>query len=113
MLGNSINIQKNIALLNLDILGECVFGVKIDSLNNPDHPFAMNAKEFFEFDANWRRLISVTSPKLAKFLKVEFFKPIIIEYFGSLVDKIIIERKSQIESMESQGEFIIFKNLPS
>ena len=92
-------------MLNLEILGECVFGIKIDSLNNPEHPFILKSKELFEYDANWRRLLSLAAPKLAKFLRLEFFKASVTDYFESLVDKVISERKSRNNPMESQGDF--------
>ena len=100
----------NIALLNLDILGECVFGIKIDSLNNPEHPFALNALEFFKYDADWCRLLSVAAPKLAKFFRFEFFKESVTKYFGGLTDKIISDRKSRNEMDKGQGKLKIVKN---
>ena len=90
----------------LDILGECVFGIKIDSLHNPEHPFALNAKEFLENDADWRRLISVLAPKLAKLLRVEFFEPDVVNYFGMLTDEIIKDRQSRNGSLKSGCKLI-------
>ena len=108
--GTLINIHQNISSFILDVLGECVFGIKIDSLNNPDHPFALNVKKFLENDANYRQMISIAAPKLARFFNLEYFRQDVINYFSILTEKIISERKSRNNLIDGQGELNTIKN---
>jgi len=34
--------------LTLDVITDTAFGIKVDSLNNPDEPFLINCRKFFD-----------------------------------------------------------------
>lgn len=77
----------------MDVLSSCVFGIKLDSIDNPDHPVVQNAKQFLALSPNLSRVLSVLTPRLAQFLRLEFFDPKTVQYFADLTKQIISERR--------------------
>jgi hypothetical protein len=79
------------------VITSCAYGIKTDSLNNPDQPIVTHASKIFAVEGKFSLIISVTLPKLAKFLKLEPFSGAAIRYFKNLLNKIINERNENSE----------------
>jgi cytochrome P450 family 3 subfamily A len=82
----------------MDVISACAYGIDIDSINNPDHPIVLNAKKILNIDANISVLLSVLIPSIAKFLKLEPFDINAANYFDSLTNKLVEERKKSVDS---------------
>jgi cytochrome P450 family 6 len=79
------------------VITSCAYGIKTDSLNNPDQPIVTYAKKIFAVEGKFSLIVSVTLPKLAKFLKLEPFSGAAIRYFRNLTNKIVKERNENSE----------------
>ena len=87
----------------MDVNSACVFGIKVDSLNQPDHPFLVNMKKVFHMDASFSTILPFIAPKIAKILGLEFFPREPIQYFYKVTEQIITERKL----MSHQGRNVL------
>ena len=81
----------------MDVISACAYGIKIDSINNPEHPVVLNAKKIFGIDASISTILSITAPNIARFFKLEFLDPKAIKYFDDLTNQIVNERKKLIK----------------
>ena len=97
IIGEFINIRKYLGAFALDVISSCAFGIKVDSINDPNHPMVVNSERFSNFDTSLNRLLCVGFPKLAKLFKLEFFNVNAINYFDKLTHQIVNERKSIYE----------------
>jgi len=79
------------------VITSCAYGIKTDSINNPDQPIVNYANQIFAVEGKFSLIISVTIPKLAKFLKLEPFSGAAIRFFRDLTHKIIRERNENQE----------------
>ena len=88
----------------MDSISACAYGIKVDSIDNPDHPIVSNVNKFFGLDAPFRVMISILAPKIAQFFKVEFFDMSAVKYFSELTNQIVSERKKiNIQSKGDKG----------
>lgn len=71
--GKPINMMKFYQCLTLDVIVETAFGVKVDSLNNPDEPFLINCRKIFESFAPSKRSILFTLTKVFPELETWFW----------------------------------------
>ena len=80
----------------MDVIASCAYGIKVDSINDPDHPIVINAKKILNTDMPISMILCLMAPKLAKLLKLEPFDIKALRYFDDLTTKIIEERTKQI-----------------
>ncbi|EAT33065.1 AAEL014678-PA [Aedes aegypti] len=68
-----VEIREILARYNTDNIASVAFGIKIDSINNPNEPFRHIGRKVFEpnFRNNMRGLITFMVPKLNKYLKIK------------------------------------------
>ena len=86
-------MRQCIGAFAMDVICACAYGIKVDSINNPDHPIVVNAKKMFGVNADLGIILSVFAPNIARFLKLEFFDKSAIKYFDELTNQIVAERK--------------------
>ncbi|CAG2102536.1 unnamed protein product [Medioppia subpectinata] len=91
--GEAFNIRDMVGAFAMDVISACAYGINIDTLNNPDHPVVVNAKKILGVDVNWRQVVGLLIPGLAKMLKLEFFDIEAATYFDKLTNQILKERK--------------------
>ena len=87
-------MQKYVEAYVIDSIAASTFGISVDSMNNPDHPMVINAKNTMSNDANVSRIISVLAPKIARYFRLEFFDKKVLDYFGNLVNQCVKESES-------------------
>ncbi|XP_001649311.2 probable cytochrome P450 6d5 [Aedes aegypti] len=68
-----VEIREILARYNTDNIASVAFGIKIDSINNPNEPFRQIGRKFFEsnFRNNMRLMITFILPKLNKYFKIK------------------------------------------
>ncbi|KAI8515236.1 Cytochrome P450 3A4 [Branchiostoma belcheri] len=93
------NLKDLAGAYTMDVISGTAFGVDVDSLHNPDHPFVANAKKLFEFNLfNPVVVILFLFPKMAKVMgKFGFslFPKSVITFFSSAVDNVIDMRNTK------------------
>lgn len=80
----------------VDVISACAFGVKIDSLNNPQNPVFVNVKESLDtgpFLEKIRAYIFIYFPKIASLLKMKAISDETTEFFTELITSTIKMRR--------------------
>ena len=90
----------------MDVLTACAYGIELDSINNPNHPVVTNVKKILGVDANISQLLSVLAPPIAKALKLEFLDLEATDYFDSLTELLIKERKLNKNVNKKRTDFL-------
>lgn len=69
-----VEIRDLLARYNTDNIASVAFGIKVDSVNNPEEPFRQIGRKIFasNFRNNMRGLLTFMTPKLARLLRVRF-----------------------------------------
>ncbi|XP_078571526.1 cytochrome P450 3A29-like [Branchiostoma floridae x Branchiostoma japonicum] len=96
--GKVFDVKELCGAFSMDVISSTAFGVEIDSLHNPDHPFVTNAKAIFDISLfNIAFFIMFAFPQLGKFLErfgmtVLPKKP--MKFFSEAVDSVMDMRKT-------------------
>ncbi|CAG9827672.1 unnamed protein product [Diabrotica balteata] len=81
-----------------DVIATTAFGIKVDSLENPDNEFYLMGREVTNFTGGLKMLkffIAAAFPRLANFLKLSFFDKKTTNFFTNLIDKTIKMREEK------------------
>lgn len=101
---------NSIKIPNLKVI-QVVFGTKVDSLVEPNHPIITYAKKLFSTDISIGNLLRFTflvmAPKLANALGVRVNADT-MDYFNVLAQKVIQEKRAEMrkENFGKAGNFI-------
>ncbi|KAL1765733.1 cytochrome P450 3A13 [Sigmodon hispidus] len=103
-----INMKDIFGAYSMDVLTGALFGVKVDSLNNPHDPFVENAKKLFIFD-NFNPLIFFAAlfPLLHQIydkLNISIYPSDAISFFKKFIEKSKEERLQN--SQEHRVDFL-------
>src|SRR5581483_8550075 len=92
-----MDVKKVFGAFSMDVVITAAFGIKVDSLIDEDNPIILHAKKIlnrtFDFKILFRIMFSISFPKLARLLKLSFIDPTIMNFFKSLLKKIVDERR--------------------
>ncbi|XP_065169101.1 cytochrome P450 9e2-like [Atheta coriaria] len=81
-----------------DVIANCAFGVKVDSLKEPENEFYMKGKaatNFSGFVKQMKFLLSMMSPKLSACLGLSIFESNVTQFFQSLIHDTVKMREEQ------------------
>ncbi|XP_066267799.1 cytochrome P450 3A29-like isoform X3 [Branchiostoma lanceolatum] len=97
--GAMFDLKELSGAFTMDVISATAFGVDVDSLHNPDHPFVANAKKLFDFNFfNPITILIFLFPKLAKVAESLGFSVLfdrnVLSFFGAAVDNVIDMRDS-------------------
>ncbi|CAG0924688.1 unnamed protein product, partial [Notodromas monacha] len=93
--------------VTLDVIARCAFGTKLDNLDDPNNPFAVNSAKAFRpplFDSAWS-LIPDLFPWTQIFGLEAFISRDSIEFFVKTVEEVIKSRKAD-GSTGKRGDFL-------
>ncbi|CAG0922495.1 unnamed protein product [Notodromas monacha] len=93
--------------VTLDVIARCAFGTKLDNLDDPNNPFAVNSAKAFRpplFDGAWS-LIPDLFPWTQIFGLEAFISRDSIEFFVKTVEEVIKSRKAD-GSIGKRGDFL-------
>ena len=79
----------------MDVISSCAYGIKIDSINNPDHPIVQNAQKIFSLDVNLAMIIAVLFPRIAKWLDINFVDKDAIKVLARIINEVKLKRGSE------------------
>ena len=92
-----MDVKKVFGAFSMDIVITVAFGTKVDSLIDEDNPIISHARKLFnrkiDIKAAFRLLVFLSCPSLFRLLKLPFLDPTVINFFKSLLKKIIDERQ--------------------
>jgi cytochrome P450 family 6 len=83
-----------------DVVASCAFGIKSDSLRQPDNQFRKMGKELFEPGSFMRQMeimVVFTLPKIAEFLGCKFISKRVEDFFRDLISKAFAYREKHAE----------------
>ncbi|CAB3366382.1 Hypothetical predicted protein [Cloeon dipterum] len=83
-----------------DVVGSCAFGIKCNSLSEPDNQFRKMGKEIMSPSTLWRQIeiaLIFFLPKIAELLRVKFIAKYIEEFFQDLILKAFAYREEHPE----------------
>lgn len=83
-----------------DVVASCAFGIKSDSLRQPDNHFRKMGKELFEPGSLLRQIeimVVFTMPKIAEILGCKFISKKVEMFFLDLITKAFAYREKHVE----------------
>jgi len=83
-----------------DVVASCAFGIKADTLRQPDNQFRKMGIDLFEPGSILRQMevmVVMFMPKLANFLKLKFINKRTEEFFKDLIFKAFAFREKHVE----------------
>ncbi len=101
-------MRKYIGAFAMDVISACAYGIKVDSINNPNHPIVLNAQKILNVDASLSAFLSAFAAPIAKFFKLELFDINATNYFDVLTNKLVEERKKSIKIQENSKEIVSY-----
>lgn len=100
--GQEVDLRKFFRAFSLDAIASTAFGVRLDSLNEPDHPIVSNARKFFSRKPVTRLFFEIylTFARIKKMRPTDFES---LNYFSKLTEKITREKRYQRKRKYSGG----------
>lgn len=89
---SDVDCKKLFGAYALDVIARSAFAANIDTHRDPNNSFATNLSKFFTI-SYWRSILILLLPSVASYFQVIFTTPDSIEFFGTVVRKLIQERK--------------------
>jgi len=83
-----------------DVVGSCAFGIKCDSLTNPDNQFRKMGKDLMHPESFWRQLEGMAVfmlPKVAEIFGLKFVGQQVEDFFRDLISKAFAFREKHTE----------------
>lgn len=90
-----VDIKTYLLSFTLDTFSSCAFGVKVDSLRDPNNPLVANSKKLFNTNIHWLSLIAFMCPSMAplgSLFKLSIFDSSALAYFEQLIISLISRR---------------------
>ncbi|XP_078614494.1 cytochrome P450 3A24-like [Branchiostoma floridae x Branchiostoma japonicum] len=91
--GVGFDLKELSGAYTMDVISGTAFGVDVDSLHNPNHPFVAHAKKLFDFNLfNPFVIILFLFPQMGKLLEkfgVSLFPRKVLDFFSAAVDNVI------------------------
>ncbi|XP_078614493.1 cytochrome P450 3A24-like [Branchiostoma floridae x Branchiostoma japonicum] len=110
--GVAFDLKDLSGAFTMDVISGTAFGVDVDSLHNPNHPFVANARKLFDFNLfNPILIVLFLFPQLAKIfsamgLNMSVFSTKALEFFGAAVDNVLDMRGSNEEEAAKRVDFL-------
>ncbi|CAG2117670.1 unnamed protein product, partial [Medioppia subpectinata] len=82
--GGPIDMRKHVGAFAMDVISRCGYGIDVESINNPNHPIVINARNILSTDAKIGAVLSGMFPALAKLVGAEPFDIDSCRYFDEL-----------------------------
>ncbi|XP_062548256.1 probable cytochrome P450 6d5 [Armigeres subalbatus] len=93
--GDVVEIREILARYNTDNIASVAFGIKIDSINNPNEPFRHAGRKIFKsnFRNNMRVVMAFMAPKLSEYLKIKSVDEDVEEFIIRIVRETLEHRE--------------------
>ncbi|KAF4524102.1 hypothetical protein B566_EDAN007685 [Ephemera danica] len=90
-----LDIKDLLARYTTDVIGKCAFGIKVDSINNPQDIFRVQGRKLFESNViqGLRLVLTASAPQVANILKITLLPKELDQFFRNLVRDVIETRK--------------------
>ena len=89
-----VDCKKLFGAYSLNVIARSAFAANIDTHKNPTNEFAVNLTTFFSI-SYWRMMILIILPKIAQYFQIIWTKSNSVQFFVSVVTRIIEERKKR------------------
>ena len=76
----------------MDVIACCGYGIELDSINTPNHPVVVNAKQILNVDASFSMIVSSMFPAVGRLLGLEPFNQKAVQFFDDLTFQIVQQR---------------------
>ena len=76
----------------MDVIACCGYGIELDSINTPNHPVVVNAKQILNVDASFSMIVSAMFPAVGRLLGLEPFNQKAVQFFDDLTFQIVQQR---------------------
>jgi len=83
-----------------DVVGSCAFGIKCESLTNPDNQFRKMGKDLMSPESFWRQfeiMVVFILPKVAEIFRLKFVGQAVEDFFRDLISKAFAFREKHAE----------------
>lgn len=114
MCSDAVNIKRYAGAYTMDVITQVAFGIKVDSIADPDNPILLNVRQLFGKDMSIKNIIQMGLvlglPRIAKLFGVGIFNQA-IDFFEDLSYKIIEEKRKMFRQKENIGKATNFIEL--
>nr|XP_022920374.1 probable cytochrome P450 6a20 [Onthophagus taurus] len=86
-----LDIKEIMACFTTDVIGSCAFGVECDSFKNPNAQFRKYGRKALtpSFKFQMRRILTMISPFLVKFLRIHFVEKDVVDFFIGVIRDVV------------------------
>ncbi|KAF4524103.1 hypothetical protein B566_EDAN007686 [Ephemera danica] len=101
-----LDIKDLLARYTTDVIGNCAFGIKVDTINDPQDIFRVQGRKLFEsdFSRGLRFGLLTAAPQIAHMLKVSLLSKNLDKFFRNLVRNVIELREK--DSSYKRNDFM-------
>ena len=100
-------MHKYLGALSMDVICACAYGIKINSIANPDHPVVHILEKILCVDNTLSMLTSILFPRLAKLLRLNFYDPKVINELDKLINRVIMKRQENGSGKKNEHDSFI------
>lgn len=94
-INGEMDVKNIFAGFTMEVIGKCAFATSTNTLENPDHPFLINGKKFFNVNLLKAQAALVLPTSINTMLGItDLFDHDAHEYFIDLCQKIIRDRQN-------------------
>ncbi|XP_066257290.1 cytochrome P450 9e2-like [Euwallacea similis] len=93
-----IELKDTFTRFTNDVIATAAFGIKVDSMGDPNNKFYNMGKRLTNFSSSLMRMKMITfaiMPRVFKFLKLRIFKSDLVEYFRSIIHETVRMREEK------------------
>ncbi|RWS04380.1 cytochrome P450 monooxygenase-like protein, partial [Dinothrombium tinctorium] len=101
-----INVKDYFSAFAIDVISSSVFGVKIDSINNPQHAIVKNLRKFLGRHISLKSILVFWWPSLMKSLDLYLFDYKILVFLNDFITQ-LIKRRQQEQNVETNRKDFI------
>lgn len=112
--GSNVDVKHLYGAFTLDTIIQIAFGVKVDSLTEPDNPIILHARKITSQDMGVKDFGTVMllfmMPKVAKLFGIRFQKET-LDYFQRFIENIIEKKRETLQDGNGMGKGSSFLEL--
>lgn len=119
---NEIEVRDELAKYATDVIGTCVFGLRLNAISDDKSDFRVYGKKIFEPSITFilNELVKLTAPLLLKVIKVRefpkdsmlFFQQIFLDTIKYRAENNIVRNDFVQSLIQTRNEMVLNKNLP-
>ncbi|RWS19677.1 cytochrome P450 monooxygenase-like protein [Leptotrombidium deliense] len=105
--GKAIDVKDYFSAFAIDVVCSSVFGVKIDSVNNPNHSLVKNLRRFFGRNISFKSLLVFWWPSLMKTFDLYLFDYNILVYLNAFLMEVINRKRREAVINDTKSDDFI------